>query len=79
MPYLRQKKEITAVLSQFKSTSEDVRNISSELVGENGDGQNGIGIKNMILSIELALQSNPKAAIEYETFMEAYRQVNHQI
>lgn len=77
VPSIRLKQEVTAVLSQFKGTTEEVRKISEEITQPDRSASYGIPIKNMILSIELALQSNPHGNIEFESFMDAYKQVNH--
>ena len=75
VPNVRLKQEITAVLSNFKGSSEEIRRISQELT-MGGDDDNpvgsGIPIKNLLLSTELAIESNPKHCLEYKTFMQAY-------
>jgi hypothetical protein len=63
------------VLSQFKGSSEEVRKISTELTSGDGLGTAGVPIKNLLLSTELAIESSATGALEYKTFMEAFRSV----
>lgn len=76
---MRLKNEITGILSQYKGSTEEVRKISQELTSASSDGSisgGGIPIKNLILSIELAIESSPNNTLEYGIFMEAFRSVN---
>jgi vesicle-fusing ATPase len=80
VPSVRLQSEIAAVLEKFKGSSDQVKKISQELTRGTSDGSirgSGIPIKNLILSIELAIDSNPKQTLEYEAFMEAFNSVNH--
>jgi vesicle-fusing ATPase len=84
VPSVRLKNEFTAILSHYKASSEEVRKISQALIegtdSEDGSSslvRGGIPIKNFILSIELAIQSNPKGQLEYANFMEAHKAVSH--
>lgn len=82
VPCVRLKKEINAVLSQFTGgkNEEESRRIADELVQGSEDGAirgAGIPIKNLILSIELAIESNSKGRLEFESFMDAFNSVNH--
>ena len=60
VPSVRLKQEITSVLSHYKATSEETRKIAEALT-KSEDGESGIvrgggiPIKNLILSIELAI------------------------
>lgn len=65
VPSVRLKQEITSVLSHFKASTEETRKIAAALTesDESDSGsmkRGGIPIKNLILSIELAIQSNSK-------------------
>ena len=63
---MRLKQEITSILSHYKASSEETRKIAKQLTtGEDGSDEGtirggGIPIKNLILSIELAIQSSGK-------------------
>ena len=83
VPTVRLRQEITAVLSQFKGSTEEIRKISQELTVSRGSDDDeevssgfGIPIKNLLLSTELALESNPSHSLDFKTFMEAYRSVS---
>ncbi len=79
VPSVRHRNEISAVLSQFNGSSEEIRKITNELTkGEDGTIRGaGIPIKNLILSIELGIESSHKGTLEFESFMDAFRSVNH--
>ena len=75
VPSVRLTSEVTAVLSQFNGTSEEIRKIASELTTGDGFGTAGVPIKKLLLSTELAIESTTSGALEYNTFMEAFRSV----
>ncbi len=66
VPSVRLKQEITSVFSHYKASSEEIRKIAQQLTtGEDGGDAGtirggGIPIKNLILSIELAIQNSSK-------------------
>lgn len=80
VPSVRLRNEISAVLSQFNGSSEEIRKITAELTkSEDGTIRGaGIPIKNLILSIELGIESSHKGKLEFESFMDAFRSVNHE-
>jgi vesicle-fusing ATPase len=81
VPSVRLKQEVAAVMNQYKGSSEEVRKISNELAKDNPEGgfigRDGIPIKNLLLSIELAIESSSTGALEFKSFMDAFRSVNH--
>jgi vesicle-fusing ATPase len=74
VPSIKLKEEVSAVLSQFNSSGETINRISNKLVDQEVIDQGGIPIKDMILSVELALQAND-GAIEFKTFMDSFTSV----
>lgn len=78
VPNVRLKQEITAVLSNFKGSTEEVRRISQELTLAAEDESIGVGIpiKNLLLVTELAIESSPSHTLDYKTFMHAYNSVS---
>lgn len=77
VPSLKLKSEITAVLSNFNGSSEEVSRIAQRLSEQQIEEGGGIPIKDMVLSVELALQSSNSNKIEYETFVDSLNQVYH--
>ena len=72
VPCVRQTSEISAVLSKFNGEAHQIKKISSELTRGSEDGAirgSGIPIKDLILSIELAIESNSERTLEFDTFM----------
>lgn len=80
VPTVRLQQELTAVLSQFKGSTEEIRKISQELTSASSEGASagGIPMKNLLLSIELAIESSGKGTLEYQTFMDCYRSVSRE-
>jgi len=79
VPAVRLANEITAVLSQYKGSSEEIRKISQELTSGTEDGAmsgGGIPIKNLLLSTELAIESSTSGSLEFKTFIDAFKSVN---
>jgi hypothetical protein len=80
VPSVRKTSEISAVLGKFNGATDQIKRISSELTRGSEDGSirgSGIPIKDLILSIELAIESNPEKTLEFDTFMQAFNSVNH--
>ena len=80
VPCVKKQKEIASVLSQFKGSEEVIKRISQDLTkGSDDDSIRGTGIpiKNLILSIEMAIETNTSKTLDYETFMHAFNSVNH--
>ena len=76
VPTVRKQSEITAVLSQYKGSSEEIRKISAELTtGADGTETAGVPIKNLLLSTELAIENSKIGQLEYKEFMEAFTAV----
>ena len=70
VPSLRLRQEITHILNDYKCSSQVCDKISQELVSIMDP--KGIPIKNMLLSIDLALHKSGGKQIDYDHFMEAY-------
>jgi len=75
VPSIKLKEEVSSVLSNFNGSGETISKISQKIVDEDVLESGGIPIKNMILSIELALQKNEQGKIEFKTFMESFNSV----
>jgi vesicle-fusing ATPase len=80
VPCVKKQKEIASVLAQFKGSEEVIKRISQDLTKGSDDGSirgSGIPIKNLILSIEMAIETNSNKTLDYDTFMHAFNSVNH--
>lgn len=79
IPTLRKESEYREVLNQFKVSTENVQKICQYLKSEQESivDMGGISIKNMILSIDLALQNTKDGKLEGQLFREAFEAVHH--
>eukprot|EP00347_Sterkiella_histriomuscorum_P002129 403369358 len=78
VPSIKSKQEIASIFSHFSATSQEINKIASYLCDEEKIHETGgIPMKNMVLSIELALQNCERGNIESEVFLESLRAVHH--